>query len=456
MNKNEKLLREGSFGQLLLNLCVPAVVIMVVMILYNMADVFFIGQLKDPYMIAAVGLAGPVFSILSGLGTLFGSGGCTVISLALGSGDREKIRRVTALCRYGSVLLGVLFAAVVLVFLEPVCYLIGADETTIRYTADYMRVITLFAPISIFSNVFLNLIRADGAARQSMLANVTGTVVNIMLDPLFILVFHWGVTGAALATGLGNCTSAAFLLWYTHHNRELYSASLSDAKPRRDILGPVISLGLPMAFSTLLMSLSQMVSNNLLVSHDTIAVAAQGVAGKISMLISMIAMGICMGIQPAISYNYAAGDRERMNGIIKKTGITVLSIALALCVFCFVFRRPLLAAFIDDEAVIAIGNVALIASTLAGPFFSIYQLCTTYLQSTSRAAYAAMASLLNKGIIYLPVLFALNAAFQMYGILFTGAVTDTLSLAAVIGLILLAHRRDIAAPASEGPAQNQE
>ena len=223
MNKNETLLREGSFPQLLLNLSIPAIVIMVVMVLYNMADVFFIGKLQDPYMIAAVGLAGPVFSILSGLGTLFGSGGCTVISLALGEGNHARVRQVSALCFYGSILLGIVFAAVVLLFLEPVCRLIGADENTIEYTMDYLRIIMLFAPISIFSNVFLNLIRGDGAAKESMIANVLGTAMNIALDPLFILVFHWGVAGAAVATGVGNCTSAAYLLWYMYRNRAQYS-----------------------------------------------------------------------------------------------------------------------------------------------------------------------------------------------------------------------------------------
>lgn len=443
MNKNERLLQEGTFGQLLLNLCVPAVVIMVVMVVYNMADVFFIGQLGDPYMIAAVGLAGPVFSILSGFGTLFGSGGCTAISLALGKGDKEKARRVSALCLYGSLIFGIVFAAVVLALLKQVCFLIGADENTIGYTMAYMRIIALFAPISIFSNVFLNLIRAEGAAKESMAANVAGTVMNIILDPLFILVFHWGVSGAALATGLGNCTSAGILLWYIFRNRELYSAKPEDAKPRKDVLVPVISLGLPMAFSTILMSLSHMISNNLLVSYDTIALAAQGVAGKISMLISMIAMGICMGVQPAISYNYAAENRTRMSEIIRKTGITVVSIALALSVFCFLFRKQLLAAFINDAAVIAIGNVVLLASTMAGPFYSLYQLCTTYLQATGKATFATLASLLSKGIIYIPMLFLLNAVFQMYGILFTGAVTDTLSLIATAGLVLLSRRQDI-------------
>ena len=441
MSKNEKLLREGTFVQLLLNLCVPAVVVMVVTVLYNMADVFFIGKLKDAYMIAAVGLAGPVFSTLSGLGTLFGSGGCTVISLALGKGDHVRVRQVSALCFYGSILLGVLFAVVVLLFLEPVCRLLGADETTIGYTMDYLRVIMLFAPVIIFSHVFLNLIRADGAAKESMIANVLGTAINIVLDPLFILVFHWDVTGAALATGLGNCTNAVYLLWYMYRNRTLYSVKLVDARPRRAVLFPVVSLGLPMAFSTILMSFSHVLSNNLLVSYDAIALAAQGVASKVGMMNSMIALGTCMGMQPAISYNYAAKNKERTVYILKRTCLTVVIIGTVISLASFLFRDALIAAFIDDEAVVSIGRVALLASVAVGPFYGIYQMATTYFQSTGRAGYATVCSLLNKGIIYIPLLYILNAVFHMYGILFTGAVTDVLSLAVAVALVVYTVKR---------------
>lgn len=441
MNHNEKLLREGSFGQLLLKLCIPAIVIMVVMVVYNMADVFFIGKLKDPYMIAAVGLSGPVFSILSGLGTLFGSGGCTVISLALGKGDHARVRRVSALCFYGSTLFGIVFAAAVLLFLEPVCQLIGADETTIAYTMDYLRVIMLFAPVSIFSNVFLNLIRADGAARESMIANVLGTAMNIVLDPLFILVFRWGVTGAAVATGLGNCTSAAYLLWYMYRNRNLYSVKPADAKPRSNLLFPVVSLGLPMAFSTILMSFSHMLSNNLLVSYDSIAVAAQGVASKVGMLNSMIAMGLCMGMQPAISFNFSAQNRERTVMILKRTCLTTAITGAVISLVSFLFRDALIAAFIDNAAVVSIGRVALLASVTVGPLYGIYQMATTYFQSTGQAGYATLCSLLSKGIIYIPVLYILNAVFHMYGILFTGAVTDVLSLIAAVALVIYTIKR---------------
>ncbi len=441
MNKNEAKLKEGSFVSLLISLCIPTIIIMIVMVVYNMADIYFIGQLGDPAMIAAVSLCGPLMSILTGIGTLFGSGGCTAISLALGRGDRETPGKITALCFWGSLFLGAAFAAAVLVFLEPVCILIGSDSTTLGYTKEYLRVITLFAPCMIFSSVFMNLMRADGSAKQSMIANLSGTVLNVVLDPVFILVFRWGVTGAAAATVLGNLCGGAYILLYARKNPGMYSFKPSDVSFAGRIVLPVFTLGLPMAFSTILMSFAHMIANTRMMKYGASALAAQGVAGRVTMLSSMIAMGICMGMQPAISFNYAAGDRIRTRRIVRNTGLIAFAAAIVLSLSCYFFRVPILTAFIDNDEVRTVGEIVLTASVLGCPFFALYQLCATWLQSTGRAGYATAASLLNKGVIYLAVLFVLEHFFGMYGIVFTAAVTDTLSLLAALILCRAASRR---------------
>ncbi len=441
MNRNETRLKEGSFPSLLMNLCVPTIIIMIVMVVYNMADIYFIGQLGDPAMIAAVSLCSPVFSILSGLGVLLGSGGCTAISLSLGRGDRETSRKTTALCFWSSLLLGAVFTAAVLLFLDKVCRMIGSDSSTLSYTMDYLRVIALSAPIIIFSNVFMNLMRADGSAKQSMIANLTGTVLNVILDPVFILVFHWGVTGAAAATVLGNLAGGAYILLYVRKNPGMYSFSPSDVSLKRNIVLPVLTLGLPMAFSTILMSFAHMIANTRMMKYGASALAAQGVAGRVTMLSSMIAMGICMGMQPAISFNYAAGDRLRTRWIVRNTGILAFAAAAVLSSACFIFRAPILTAFIDNDEVRAVGEIVLTASVLGCPFYALYQLCATWLQSTGRAGLATTASLLNKGIIYLAVLFVLERLFGMYGIVFTSAVTDIFSLIAALILCRTASLR---------------
>ena len=207
MEKNRKMLEEASFGKLLLNLCLPTILIMLVMVVYNMADTFFIGQTGDPVKIAAISLCAPLFSILSGLGTLLGSGGCTAVSLALGKQENSRIKAYTSLCCYGSLVIGFLFLTFVLIFLTPISLALGADSATLSHTCGYLRIIALGAPVILFNNVFANIIRADGAAKESMIANGLGTLSNIALDALFILVFSWDVAGAALATVLGNAIS---------------------------------------------------------------------------------------------------------------------------------------------------------------------------------------------------------------------------------------------------------
>ncbi|MDE7351515.1 MAG: MATE family efflux transporter [Acetatifactor sp.] len=441
MNRNQKMLESASYPRLLLNLCVPTIIIMLVMVLYNMADTFFIGQTGDPSKIAAVSLCGPVFSILSGLGTLLGSGGCTAISMAFGKKESEKIRQYSAFCCYGALAIGFVFLALVLFTAGPLAAALGADADTMDSTLSYLRILALGSPVVLFANVFANIIRADGAAKESMAANGLGTIANILLDALFILVFSWDVAGAALATVLGNGVSCVYLLYYILKKQPALSLSPKDFSLRREVALGVLPLGLPMACGTLLMSFSHMISNRMVVGYDSVALAAQGVSGKIGMLISMLAMGICMGMQPAISFNYGSGNLKRMRNIIKNTGIFSVVVGTVLTVVCFFARNAIISAFIDNEEVIAYGQIMVYASICIGPFYGLYQLCQTFLQSTGKASYATLTALLDKGLFYLPVLFIMKSIFGLYGIVFTGAVTLVFSLAAGSILSLIWSRR---------------
>lgn len=448
MNKNQEMLEKASFPKLLLNLSLPAVVIMLVMIVYNMADTFFIGQTNDPSKIAAISLCSPMFSILSGLGTLFGSGGCTAVSLALGKKDTESCRRYSAFCCYAALALGIAFLIIVNLFPAPICGLLGADPDTRADAMSYLHIIALGAPFIMFNNVFANVIRADGAARQSMIANCLGTVSNIALDALFILGFSWDVAGAAIATVLGNCISCVYLFYYITKKQPALSLSPRDFSLRPEVSWTVMSLGVPMACSTLLMSLSHIIANRMVIGYGSIALAAQGVSGKIGMVITMLSMGICMGLQPAISYNFGAGSLKRMNYIIRSTAIFTVSLGSVLTIVCYLARNLIIAAFIDNAEVIAYGQVFVLASIVIGPFYGLYQLCQTFLQSTGKASYASLVALMDKGLFYLPLLLLLGKVFGLYGIIFTGAVTLFLSLTAGIIFSLIWRRRISASAAS--------
>lgn len=214
MKDRQVILEKGTYKALLLNLCLPTIVIMLVMVVYNMADTFFIGQLGDPDQLAAVSLCTPIFTILSGLGTLFGNGGCTLISISLGKGEREKIKSVSSFCFLGAIFVGILFMVIVLCQAEPLSQLLGSDVDTLEYTKNYFRIIAIGAPVVMFNGTLCNIIRADGAAVASMVCNLLGTVLNIVLDAVFILALGLGVEGAAAATIIGNLASCIFLVCY--------------------------------------------------------------------------------------------------------------------------------------------------------------------------------------------------------------------------------------------------
>lgn len=434
MKKNEQLLQKGSFMQMVTNLCVPTIVIMLVMVIYNMADTYFIGKTGDPSKIAAVSLCGPIFSILSGLGTLLGSGGCTAVSLALGKKEYNKIKSYTSLCCYGSLAIGLIFSVAVLTNLKGISTAIGANADTLEYTGTYLRILALGGPVILFGNVFNNLIRADGSAKQAMISNGLGTIVNIILDPLLILGFEMGVAGAAAATVTGNIISFLYLFWYIKKKQTVFSLSIRDLSLKKEIVLPIVSLGLPLACSTIMMSFSHMFMNHILAGYGSVTVAASGVAGKVSMVVSMVAMGVCMGLQPAISYNYGAGEYSRMYRIMRNLGIMTIIVGSILTAGCLIGKRYLVAMFIEHDEVIRLGEEMVVASMLMGPFYGLYQLCTTFLQSTGKASYATVVALLDKGIIYLPMLFGLNALFGLNGVIYTAPFTDMLSL--LVGAVL--------------------
>ena len=439
---SEELLRSGGFGLLLAKLSAPAVLVTLVMVLYNLADVFFISRTGDPNKVAAVSLASPMFSVLTGIGLLLGQGGCTAASLALGQGRRDRIRQISAFCVWSALALGLVAAAGALLFLAPLCRLLGADADTLPLAMDYLRVCSMGAPVLMLTNVIPSLIRADGSSVASMIGNFIGTAVNIALDPLLILGLNRGVSGAALATVAGNVAALGYYLSVLHSKRGLYSFSPRDISLRRELVCPMLGLGLPMSCSTLLMSVSHAVANGRMMTYGATVLAAQSVAGKIGMVVSMVVIGLCIGMQPAISFNYGAGNRARLREIVWKTAVTAVTVGAALSGFCLLFSSRILAAFLNDGDVLRIGKYCLYSAAVAGPFSGVYQICATYLQATGKSGRAVVAALLEKGLVFLPALFLMEAAFQMNGIIFCGSVTTLFSAIAAMALCLDALKKE--------------
>ena len=436
---NEKMMREAPVWKLLCGMSLPVIVVMLLQVLYNMADVFFMGRTGATMQVAAISLAGPVFTVIAAFNTLLGFGGCTAISVALGRGESRKVRQYSAFVLYGGLLAGLVIGAAILAGLKPLLGLLGANAETEAFTADYLRVLALGAPFSIAGGALGNSIRADGDSKGALLASMLGIFVNMALDPLFISVFGWGIRGAAIATVAGNTLSFAALL-IVSYRKKIFSVSVRDLTFRPEISIKVLSCGLPMAAGTLLTSFVGVFGNRLMVNYGNLAVAAQNVAGKAGMITSMVIMGICMGIQPAVSYNHGAGNARRVRRIVFGVGGFSVLLGAALSVVLYLARQQMIGLFISDPQVTELALRMMPASLLGAPLYGVYQMASVYLQGTEKVSRATLTSLLRQGLVLVPVMFLMNGLFGLTGLIYAGPVADLIATALAVILCVAGFR----------------
>lgn len=445
MNTNRELFEEAPVPKAVALMAVPTMISMLVVVIYNMADTFFIGQTGDPLQVAAVSLATPVFMIYMALGNLFGIGGSSAISRALGEKRMDRARNLSSFCCYGSLGLGVIVAVLFIAGMDLILKLIGASANTIEYARQYLTYISFGGPFIIFATAFGNILRGEGAARESMIGNLIGTVVNIILDPVMILGLGWGVTGAAVATVIGNIAASAFYLVYFLRKKSSLSIHLRDFKMGGRIASGVASIGIPASLNNILMSFANIILNLALVGYGDTPVAAMGVAMKSNMLVVLLQIGLCAGIQPLIGYNYGARNKKRLMQVFRFTGICAVIMGTVLTIIMMIARRTLIQVFINDPEVIAYGIQMVIALQLSGPFIGILFLCINTIQGMGKALPSLVLTVCRQGLIFIPLVFILNRMFGLDGVIYAQPVADYLSI--VLGAVIcfwlfraMAHR----------------
>ncbi len=428
MNTNKELFEDAPVPKAVMVMAVPTIITMLVVVIYNMADTFFIGQTNDAMQVAAVSLATPVFLVFMALGNLFGIGGSSAISRALGEGRLERARNISAFCCYGSLGLGVIVMLVFFIFMHPILMVIGASENTYEYARTYLTDVSFGGPFIMFGTAFGNIIRGEGAARESMIGNMIGTIANIVLDPIMILGFGWGVAGAAVATVIGNIATCAFYLAYFLRGKSQLSIRLSDFKAGERIASGVFAIGVPASLNNILMSLANIVMNNVLASYGDDPVAAMGVATKANMLVVMLQIGLCSGIQPLIGYNYGARDVDRLKKVYRFTGLCAIVMGTALTIFMVIAREPIIRAFIDDADVVSLGIEMMIALQISGPVIGILFLNINTLQGMGKALPSLLLTISRQGLAFLPLLYILNEAFGLQGAIYAQGAADYVSI----------------------------
>lgn len=439
--QSERLFKEAPVWQAIGALVGPSVLSVLVMVIYNMTDLFFIGLLKNTALTAAVAVVGPVFTLASAGATVLGMGGCAVVAGSLGAGDRQDARCVSSLCGWCALLTGVLLAVVLNLFCEPILYLLGTNAEILPYATHYLRILALGAPAMIFSVSAASLLRADGAIRRGLAGNLAGSITNILLDPLFILGFGWNIAGAAAATMLGNLVASGIYLHHILRRSEVLSLSPSDALRRPARLGRVLALGLPNGVSSLLSGLAGSFSNRLLAAYGTNALAAMAAADKSAMVVTLVQMGICMGLQPLLSYNVGGRNLPRLRAVLSRSfGLTV-GFGTLFALFCLLAQRPLIGLFLSDPEAISLARQLLPWLLAGSPLLGLYYLGINFLQAAGYAGSATLLSALRQGVLLVPALYGFHHLLGLPGLAAARAATDLLSAAIALLLFLLVWRK---------------
>lgn len=409
-------------------MAVPSVISSLVTVVYNMADTFFVGQTGDPLQVAAVSLTNPIFILMMAFANMFGMGGSAVLSMALGAKDERRAKNASSFVTYASLIVGVVFALILIIFMDPILALFGANAETYEFARGYTFHIAYGAPFIIWSAAASFIVRAEGASREAMIGSMIGTIANIVLDPIFISVLGQGTAGAAIATTIGNVLASAYYLWYFLRKSSALSISWKYFTVRSGILTKICSAGLPTAIFSALMSVSTIVLNQLLVVYGNDPVAAIGIVFKANMFITFLQMGLANGVQPLLGYNYGAGNVERFREVESYTKKCCLAAGVIATVLYFVFREPIIGLFISDSDVIAYGVRMLIAYMLSGPVIGILFVNMNCMQSVGHAFPATVLSVLRQGILLIPLLYLFRALFGLNGVILGQSVTDYIAV----------------------------
>lgn len=443
-DKTTEIFQNASVPRAVLFNVIPSIVSMIMVLIYNLADTFFIGQTNNAYMVAAVSLATPVFLLFMAVGMLFGIGGTSLISRMLGQGERKKAKNTSSFCFWSGLVIGAVSMVLIWIFVDSVCSAVGASADTMEYTRQYLAIVACGIPFLIVSNSFSNIIRAEGNAQKAMIGMIVGNLVNIILDPVFILACGWDVKGAAVATVIGNVCSSGFYLAHLLSKKSILSVKLKDYRVRGRIAIGVFSIGIPASLNNILMSVSNIVINNMMTKHGDMAVAGLGVAMKVNMIVVMLLIGLGTGIQPLLGYCFGAKNKQRYMAVLRFSLALAFCLSLVMTVACYCGAGSLVRAFLEDEQAYTYGLAFARIYIYSGPILGLLFVFVNAIQSTGAAVPALILSVSRQGILFLPILLTMNAVFNTPETLaIAQPVTDYLSTVVAAVLFYVTYRKYI-------------
>lgn len=435
-DKRIKVMSETPVVKAVLQMAIPVVLGMMVQVLYNLVDTYFIGKLGDPNQLAAANLTTPLFMIMMAISGIIGTGASSYISRSLGEKDYEQANKTLSTGAAIILGLGILVTVFGLVFISPLMKALGASEQTLPFAFDYAFVLFLGSILIMCNFTLGQLIRSEGAAMPSMIGMAIGTIVNIILDPIFIFVFGMGIRGAAIATVLGNAIGFAYYIYYYASGKTAVKINVKNITMDRKIWGQIFGIGTPASVSQLLMSIAMIIMNNLAASYGDIIVAGMGVASKIMTIGTFVFMGFAGGCQPLVGYNYGAKNYKRVSEIIKKAMLIMVGIGTVLFAVFGIFTKTLIGVFASDMPQVVDEGVVILRALMWSLFvIGPQMLVVVTVQAFGKAKASLFLSVARQGLFFIPLLFLFNSLFKFNGLIYALPVSDTITL--ILALIVL-------------------
>jgi multidrug efflux pump len=421
-----------SIPKAVCNLALPTMAGMLVVVIYNLADTFFVGQLNDANQIAAVSITMPIFLLLMAFGSIFGIGGGTYISRLLGSKEIEKAKQASAFSFYVCLGLGIICTIIGLAFMPQILNMSGASTNTYEYAKSYLTIIAMGSPVIILGFSLGQIIRSEGAAKEALLGMMLGTVINIVLDPVLILWAGMGVSGAAIATVIANVASVCYYCYYFIKKNSLLSIAVKHLSVSNEMIKAILSIGIPASLSSVLMSASNIILNNFAAGYSDNVIAALGVVGRVTMLPAMLLIGLGQGIQPLIGYNYAAQNFKRMKDVLKFTAVVGTVIGVMFTLLFFLTGGGAIKLFIDEPNVIELGTGFIKTIIISIPFLGVQFVLANSFLAMGKGKQSLVLSISRQGLLYIPILVISNYLFGLRGIVFAQPIADITTTALAV------------------------
>lgn len=430
---NTYYLEEAPIRKAIAHLSIPMMLGMSAGTIYNIINAFFIGLVHDTAMLSAITLGLPIFTVLMAIGNIFGVGGGTFITRLVAKGEGEKAKRVTGYSFYGSLVAGIIIALAACFAVNPIVHLLGADAATLAYTKQYTLTLFIGGFAIIWNFCLEQIVRSEGASRESMYGMLVSIVLSIVFDILFILVLDWHVFGAALSMVLANIGSTAYYVWYLEKRSENLKGFMHHAAIGAKDQLEVYKIGVSELIQTSFLIVTTLLLNNYSMEYGEHVVASFGIALRIVQLPEFLTMGLFLGIIPLIAYNFSNRNIARLKGAIKQTAAYIGVISGVFIGVVLLLRHSVVQLFSNDASVLSIGVYIMGAMLISALFNGFTGLFTGIFQASGEGVPTTIMAAVQ-GALFIPVIILLHHFFGLHGVIWSMTITETIT--AATGLIL--------------------